>query len=273
MASDLQSLGTQLHAHFLFNALQGISTLTESGPGRAKAMILKLSGRHGWATRIVAVIFLLTYIPTGLYVTTKMNKITRAPKTTRRKILDAAFAEFYRNGFQGGSLNEIVEAAKTTKGALFHHFAGKQELGYAVVGEIIGPLLQKRWMDPLVDSSDPIVELKRVFRRSVKEDIATGSYLQGCPLNNLAQEMSPLDQGFRTRIDKLYVAWRARVAQALTKGVKAGAVKKDISSRDVAALVVASQMGIWGTGKNSRNPELMTHAAEALCAYLDILKP
>ena len=43
MASDLQSLRTQLHAHFLFNALQGISTLTDSDPGRAKAMILKLS--------------------------------------------------------------------------------------------------------------------------------------------------------------------------------------------------------------------------------------
>jgi LytS/YehU family sensor histidine kinase len=43
MVSELQSLKTQLHAHFLFNALQGISTLTDSDPGRAKAMILKLS--------------------------------------------------------------------------------------------------------------------------------------------------------------------------------------------------------------------------------------
>lgn len=44
MVSELQSLRTQLHAHFLFNALQGISTLTDSDPCRAKAMILKLSG-------------------------------------------------------------------------------------------------------------------------------------------------------------------------------------------------------------------------------------
>jgi two-component system, LytTR family, sensor kinase len=44
MVSELHSLKTQLHAHFLFNALQGISTLTESDPCRAKAMILKLSG-------------------------------------------------------------------------------------------------------------------------------------------------------------------------------------------------------------------------------------
>jgi AcrR family transcriptional regulator len=61
----------------------------------------------------------------------------RTPAATRQKILEAAFAEFYKNSFQGGSLNQVVETAGTTKGALFHHFAGKQELGYAVVNEII----------------------------------------------------------------------------------------------------------------------------------------
>ena len=57
---------------------------------------------------------------------------TRKPENTRRKILEAAFAEFYKNGFQGGSINHIVEEAGATKGALFHHFKGKNDLGYAV---------------------------------------------------------------------------------------------------------------------------------------------
>src|SRR5262245_15946755 len=113
----------------------------------------------------------------------------RVPDATRRKILEAAFAEFYRNGFQGGSLNQIVEAAGTTKGALFHHFAGKQELGYAVVDEIIAPILARRWLEPLADASDPLAEMERIFRSLVKEDIKSGNYVQGCPLNNLAQEM------------------------------------------------------------------------------------
>jgi len=36
---------------------------------------------------------------------------------------------------------------------------------------------------------------------------------------------------------------------------------------------VAAQMGIWGTGKSSRNEDVMRRAAEALCAYLDALRP
>ena len=40
----------------------------------------------------------------------------KAPETTRRKILAASFEEFYKNVFQGGSLNHIVEMAGTTRG-------------------------------------------------------------------------------------------------------------------------------------------------------------
>src|SRR5204863_3757638 len=111
--------------------------------------------------------FSLDNIPTGRYhgFVNGTSTATKAAEATRQKILLAAFAEFYKNGFQGGSLNHIVETAGTTKGALFHHFAGKQELGYAVVDEIIRPIAAHRWLDPMVDSTNPIAELKRAFRQ------------------------------------------------------------------------------------------------------------
>lgn len=185
----------------------------------------------------------------------------------------SAFAEFYRHGFQGGSLNRIVEAAAATKGALFHHFPdGKQQLGYAVVDEVIEPLLMQRWLDPLDGTTDPLDVLKRSFRRFVREDIESGAWVQGCPLNNLAQEMSPLDEGFRTRIDRLYTIWRKGFAVALGAGMSAGTVREDVTPRAVAALLVAGQMGIWGTGKSSQSKAVMTHATDAMCDYLESLK-
>jgi AcrR family transcriptional regulator len=190
---------------------------------------------------------------------------------TRRKVLGAAFAEFYRNGFQGGGVNRIVEAAGVTKGALFHHFASKQALGYAVVDEMIGPLLMQRWLDPLEDSTDPIGDIKRAFRRFIHEDIDSGAWVNGCPLNNLAQEMSPLDEGFRTRIETLYARWRNGFAAAITKGIEQGIVRSSINARDSTAFIVVAQMGIWGTGKYSRNESLMIQSGEALCDYLDAL--
>jgi len=49
----------------------------------------------------------IDYIPTGLYaeVVGRSAVGVKAPEATRHKLLDAAFAEFYANGLQGGSLN------------------------------------------------------------------------------------------------------------------------------------------------------------------------
>ena len=204
-----------------------------------------------------------------------MPRVTHSTKRsddTREKILNAAFHEFYRNGFQGGSLGGIVEAAQVTKGALFHHFASKQELGYAVVDELIGPLLERRWLDPLTGSDDPITAIQDAFRRFIGEDIDSGSWLNGCPLNNLAQEMSPLDEGFRTRIERMYATWRSTFAAAIAQGVERGTVRADVDPREAATFIVVAQMGIWGTGKYSHDEALMTQSGEALCWYLDTLR-
>ncbi len=191
---------------------------------------------------------------------------------TRQKLLAAAFAEVYRHGFQAESLSAITAAAGSTKGALFHHFAAKQALGYAVVDELVGPLLLERWLAPLADAGDPITALQRAFRRHIRADVASGHWTQGCPMNNLAQEMSPLDEGFRTRLDRLYATWRETVADALERAQRDGTVRHDADVRAAATLIVFSQMGIWGTGKYSQDAELMMQAGEALCAYLDTLR-
>ena len=198
---------------------------------------------------------------------------TRAPEATRRKILEAAFGEFYTNSFQGGSLNDIVAAAGTTKGALFHHFTSKHDLGYAVLDDLIGPLLLERWLAGLEDTTDPLSELQRTFRQHMSSDIGSGNFVHGCPLNNLAQEMSPLDDGFHQRINGLYDIWRAGIAAALARGIEAGTVRSAIDVDKAAALIVAGQMGIWGSGKSSRHEAVMRQAAEGLCDYLESLRP
>lgn len=197
----------------------------------------------------------------------------KQPEETRNALLDAAFLEFYRNGFQGGSLNRIVSEVDVTKGALFYHFAGKRALGYAVVDERIVPLLFQRWLDPVASADDPVSAIQDAFRTFIAEDVASGHWVLGCPMNNLAQEMSPLDEGFRTRLDAAYRDWRNGFAEALRRGMDAGLVRPDVDADATAAFIVASQMGLWGTGKYSQDPALMTRASETLSLWLDTLRP
>src|SRR6266498_1462958 len=188
----------------------------------------------------------------------------RSPENTRGKILQAAFDEFYKNGFQGGSLNRIVDEARTTKGALFHHFKGKKDLGYAVVREFIHPHFKQQWSDPLAYSTDPITDLKRIFRQCAKREIANGGLVHGCPLNNLAQEMSPLDEKFRQELEKIYFAWRETVAAAFARGTKAGKVRRDVFPRKVAAFIVVGQAGMAVRAKDVQVEELLLETSHAL---------
>ena len=56
--------------------------------------------------------------------------------STRRALVDVATELFTERGYAGTSLDEIVAGARVTKGALYHHFSGKQALFESVFEKI-----------------------------------------------------------------------------------------------------------------------------------------
>src|ERR1700744_1531679 len=58
---------------------------------------------------------------------------SRNPDRTRRRILDAAFKEFFAHGYAGGRVDVIARRAKINKRMLYHYFGDKQKLYRAVV--------------------------------------------------------------------------------------------------------------------------------------------
>ncbi|GLZ42681.1 TetR family transcriptional regulator [Actinokineospora sp. NBRC 105648] len=49
-------------------------------------------------------------------------------ESTRQALVDSAVALFTRQGYSATSLDAIAKRARVTKGALYHHFSGKQAL-------------------------------------------------------------------------------------------------------------------------------------------------
>jgi len=200
----------------------------------------------------------------------------RAPEATRDKLLAAAFAEIHRKGYQAASLDSILASAGVTKGALYHHFADKAELGQAVVAEIIVGLTLKRWTAPLEHHpGDPIEAIQSVIRNVSAEfslpELADLVSL-GCPLNNITQEMSPLDERFREQIAGAFALWTGAFAAAIERGRATHVVRADVDSKAVATFVVASIEGSFGLSKATKSAKLMHANMELLCQYLDGLR-
>ena len=196
----------------------------------------------------------------------------RDPESTRQKILHSAFLEIYRRGFQAASLDRILADAGVTKGALYHHFPDKAWLGYAVVDEVIRDHLLDRWLGPLAKGGDdPLTSLQQAFRIRAKS-VQPHEVELGCPLNNLAQEMSPLDEEFRERIETVFDQWREGFTDAIERAKARGIVRKDVNSRQIATFLVAAAEGSFGLAKNARSMEMFRSNMEALAMYLDTLR-
>jgi len=197
----------------------------------------------------------------------------RAPDVTRQRLLGAALEEIYRRGFQAASLDTILARAGVTKGALYHHFSDKAALGYAVVDEVVKDLMLERWLTVLEESpADPLTALQQTLRRRAAS-LTADEVVLGCPLNNLAQEMSPLDEEFRRRIDATFGAWRDGFARALARGQENGTVRRDVDPRKVAAFVVASVEGSYGLAKSAGSRAMLRSNLEMLATFLDTLRP
>jgi TetR/AcrR family transcriptional regulator, transcriptional repressor for nem operon len=193
----------------------------------------------------------------------------RDPERTRERLLDAASREIYRSGFQSASLDTILASTGVTKGALYYHFKNKEGLGYAVVEEVIAPNVHGKWVRPLQSVKDPIDALIGAVQRiPVQPEDVRG----GCQLNNLAQEMSPLDAGFRKRLETIFDAWRAAVASVLREGQAHGSVRRDVDATDAAGLLIAMVEGYGSLAKNAQDPKLMKAGIRNIVDWLKSLR-
>ena len=202
------------------------------------------------------------------------HKRRREPDVTREKLLRAAFEEIYRRGYQSASLDTILAKARVTKGALYHHFPDKAALGRAVVDEVVSGLLLRRWsVDTLAETAgDPVTAIQEVIRHRSAE-LTPREVELGCPLNNLAQEMSPLDQRFRRSVNRAFDTWREAFARALERGRAEGSVRRKVDPRKTSDFIVAAIEGSYGLAKNAQSTAMLRSNLEVLNGFLDTLRP
>ena len=197
--------------------------------------------------------------------------VDRDPDKTRQALLFAAFTEINQNGFQAASLANILKETEVTKGALYHHFPSKLALGYAVVDELIWENVKDSWVIPLNDTDNIIDALLSMIDRSIEcrnED----NICFGCPLNNLAQEMSPVDEGFRERINYIFDQWRTAITKGLIEGQANGLVKESISAEASAYFIVAAIEGSTSLAKNAKSVDVLRTSLQGLKEHIQTLR-
>ncbi|QHS54407.1 TetR/AcrR family transcriptional regulator [Mucilaginibacter sp. 14171R-50] len=168
--------------------------------------------------------------------------------TTRTMILTKSFELIYKQGYQATSIDNILATTKVTKGAFFYHFKNKDEMGLAMINEIIFPGMYASLVKPLLEAKSPVTDIYEMMRNVLlKVPFLRAKY--GCPVVNLIEEMAPLNEDFKQALLKLTDQWQDAIKESIDQGKASKQIREDVNAGHVACFVVAGYAGIRGMGK------------------------
>jgi TetR/AcrR family transcriptional repressor of nem operon len=185
-------------------------------------------------------------------------------------ILRAAARLMHLRGYQATSLDDVLRESGVGKGNFYYYFKSKEDLGYAILDRIVESFLGRTLGPCFSDSAgDPIAQI-RCFLDRVLEAQRQRNCAGGCPLGNLASELSDVHEGFRTRLASVFSAWRERLTRALEESRARGRVTAECQPAMVAQFLVASLEGAILMAKVSKDIGVMEQCVAEMKRYLGL---
>ncbi len=192
-------------------------------------------------------------------------------EATRLNILHKAFELIYVKGYQTTSIDDIIATTQVTKGAFYYHFKSKDDMGLAIINDILKPTFANSLVKPLQNDKNPLDSIYNLMYNLLMEN----EFLKvefGCPASNLTQEMTPWHANFSKVLDELTKEWIETMTAIIEKGKKSGFISKDVNARQVTMFIMSSYWGIRNFGKLENSKKAYLSYLKELKNYLNVLK-
>lgn len=177
-----------------------------------------------------------------------MNK-----ESTRDRILQKGGDLVHAKGFNNTGIQEILDAAGVPKGSFYFYFKNKQDFGLQLVDhrvDMFGELVRSHLRD---ESLSPLARFRRLFNW-FKQFYRDHGYSLGCPIGNLAQEMSDLCDTFRARLERAMTGLTTAFKTILDLAVEQGQLAPDTDTEDLAAFITMAWEGALLSMKLEKGP-------------------
>lgn len=187
---------------------------------------------------------------------------------TRRKIVFAAMELFWEKGYNSTSISDLLSRTQIHSGSLYHAFPGKQDVLVAVletyrdgIGEM---LLAPAWAG--VD--DPI---ERIFAllNGYRTQLVTTDCFFGCPIGNLALEISEPDPKVRELLAANFANWTKAIERCLEEA--GDRLPPDTDRHALAEFILTVMEGAVMQARTYRDIGHFDRNIAVLRAHLDML--
>jgi TetR/AcrR family transcriptional repressor of nem operon len=184
---------------------------------------------------------------------------------TRRKLVEAAAPIFNRQGYEGSSLNDLMEATGLKKGGIYRHFSSKEELA----AEAFDYTSESAWnarISHVDEEANGIDKLKQIIANFIdcKPPVAGG-----CPILNTAIDADDGNPVLRARVAKALRCWVSRLQTIVEQARQRRETRPGVDPKAVATLIVASLEGALMMSRLQRDEEALRRVQLHLNQYLE----
>jgi AcrR family transcriptional regulator len=150
---------------------------------------------------------------------------------------------FSLKGFSNTRIKDIIEAADTSKGGFYNHFASKEELFYEVLSEA-----QQIWRERVltgvreIDSpTDRIIQICHNYKDRYLKDAE--NFPGGCIFITLSVELDDQHPHLAEEINQGYIGFRNLLKDIIKEGKESGEFDKHINPEEVARCLFVGMLG------------------------------
>ena len=167
--------------------------------------------------------------------------MARPAEFVREEVLDKAMEVFWRTGYSGTSVTDLVKATSLKPGSLYGAFSSKRGLFMEVIDTYTNRGLKN--VKSCLGSTDNPLDAIHLFFDHFCTDLAGDEIGKGCFVINTLLELATEDDEIRIRITDYLNSIESEFASTLEKARAAGQISAD---KDPASLAKFLMTGIWG---------------------------
>jgi TetR/AcrR family transcriptional repressor of nem operon len=199
---------------------------------------------------------------------TKSVRKSRNPEETRQKLVAAARDLILERGFTAAGVEQICEAAGVTKGAFFHHFESKDEIGRAALADWAAfgmELYAEAKTEPLrhpLSRVHRFIEIMIGFLRHSESPVT-------CVVGIISQEQALANPVLREACAQYLGDWTDFARELLDEAKAARPPRRDFDSEEVAWFLQSLWQGSMLIAKTRQDPVIAIRNLERARAYID----
>jgi TetR/AcrR family transcriptional repressor of nem operon len=191
----------------------------------------------------------------------------------QERILYESLRLFSLKGFLNTSVSDIMEAANTSKGGFYNHFASKEDLFFQVLQEA-RRIWRERVLFGLEDIESPTGRAQKLLANYKDRYLKDGeNFPGGCVFVTFSVELDDQNPRLCEEVNKGFVGLKGLLRRLLDEGKAVGELDDEVDTEAVTEMLFAGMIGASVSYGVDKSPASLDRSIGALVTYLEELKP